>query len=175
MILDRLLARGPAKVAAAALLRGLVLQSRGPALYERMGAQDTPEGRFEMLGLHAIVLIDRLARDADAASVRQALFDAFIGDLDGALREMGVGDLAVGKRMRSLAQAFYGRARAYDAAFNALPNPAELIQVIARTVLDAQSDPDAKPLAGYVERCRDDLAEQETALLVAGLARWPAP
>ncbi len=175
MIFERLLAKGPAKVAAGALLRGLVLQSRVPLLYEHMGAQDTPEGRFEMLSLHVIVLIDRLAKDAEAAPVRQALFDAVMSDLDGALREMGVGDLAVGKRMRILAEAFYGRALAYQSAFNALPDRAELLEVIARNVLTAPAGQNGSFLADYVERCRVSLAAQPTTSLAAGRAQWPAP
>src|SRR5882724_2855145 len=107
VILDRLLGAKPAGGPARALYDGAVSQGREPALYERMGAPDTVEGRFEVLTLHLILLIDRLDRREPAeARARQALFDVYVHNLDGALREMGVGDLAVGKRMRRLAEAF---------------------------------------------------------------------
>lgn len=176
MILDRLLGKTPARSAVRALYDGAVSQGREPALYERMGAPDTVEGRFEILTLHVILLIDRLDRLEPAeAHARQALFDVYVHDLDGALREMGVGDLAVGKRMRKLGEAFYGRARAYETAFEALPDQTPLRALIARTVLDGAARSDPAALAAYVALCRAALADCETAALVAGAARWPAP
>nr|MBA3812205.1 hypothetical protein [Caulobacteraceae bacterium] len=136
-ILGGLRGKKPAASAPRALHDGAVARSRQAALYERMGAPDTVEGRFEVLTLHVILLIDRLGRsDPAEASARQELFDVYLADLDGALREMGVGDLAVGKRMRKLGEAFYGRAASYEAALAALPEVAPLEALIARTVLD---------------------------------------
>lgn len=159
-----------------ALHDGAVSQGRDPALYASMGAPDTVEGRFELLTAHVILLIDRLDRgDPGEAAVRQDLFDVYVADLDAALREMGVGDLAVGKRMRKLGEAFYGRAKAYQTAFAALPDAAPLEGVIARTVLDGAPEADPAPLSAYVARCRAHLARCETASLLAGVADWPAP
>lgn len=171
-----LLGKKPAASAPRALHEGAVARSRQAALYARMGAPDTVEGRFEALTLHVILLIDRLGRrDPAQAAAGQALFDVYLADLDGALREMGVGDLAVGKRMRELGQAFYGRASAYEAAFAALPDMAPLQALIARTVLQGASDADPACLADYVARCRASLARGDTASLLAGAARWPDP
>jgi cytochrome b pre-mRNA-processing protein 3 len=170
MFLDRLLARNPAKTTAIALHAAAAAQGRQPALYRDMGVPDTVEGRFEMLTLHVILLVDRLKDEKVAADVRQALFDTYIRDLDGALREMGVGDLAVGKKMRKLGEAFYGRAKAYDAAFTALPDQTPLAEVISRTAL---GDADGGPLAAYVAGCRQALAAQPTAELVTGVVSWP--
>lgn len=175
MFLDRFRAGRAEKRVARRLYDAAVAQGRQPALYARMGAPDTPEGRFEILTLHVILLIDRLGRDnPDAARLRQALFDVYLSDLDGALREMSVGDLAVGKRMKRLGQAFYGRARAYDAAFKALPDLAKLEGLAGRTVLDGQAGVDPTPLAAYVARTRESLAAGETAALLAGGVTWPA-
>lgn len=170
MFLDRLLAKNPAKTAAIALHATASAQGRQPALYRDMSVPDTVDGRFEMLTLHVILLVDRLKDEGGAADVRQALFDTYIRDLDGALREMGVGDLAVGKKMRKLGEAFYGRARAYDTAFKALPDLAPLADVASRTVL---GDADGAPLAAYIDRCRQALAGQPTASLVTGEVVWP--
>ncbi len=155
------------------LYQTAVIQSRRPALYAEMGAPDSVEGRFELLTLHVILLIDRLAGDTDAAATRQALFDVFLSDLDGALREMGVGDLAVGKRMKKLGQIFYGRARAYDAAFSDLPDVSRLEALCARTILAGLDGADPEGLAAYAARQRGQLAALETAGLLSGELTWP--
>ena len=176
MILARLGARRPAKGAGRTLYDGAVKQARTPALYAAMGAPDTAEGRFELLTLHVILLVDRLAGAGEEAQAsRQALFDVYVSDLDGALREMGVGDLAVGKRMKALGKAFYGRAAAYRDAFAALPARGLLEDLIARTLLAGVADGDPSLLADYVLTCRESLAAEDEARLLAGESPWPAP
>ena len=96
-----------------ALYEAATRQARQPAFYERLGAPDTVEGRFELYSLHVVLLLNRLKGEGDAA---QALFDTYVSALDHTLREMGVGDLTVPKKMRKLGEAFYGRAKAYQAA-----------------------------------------------------------
>jgi len=173
MIFDRLLGVRPARTAARALHDAAAGQARSPALYAQLGAPDTVEGRFELLTLHVILLIDRLkGQGAPAAEVSQALFDIYVRDLDGALREMGVGDLAVPKRMRKLAQAFYGRAAALGSAFDAPEG--ELEKVVARTVLQAAPEADPASLAAYIRGARAALAAADTAALIGGHAEWPA-
>jgi len=176
VFVDRLRAKRSEKSAARRLYDEAVAQGRRPALYARLGAPDTVEGRFEILTAHVILLIDRLKGDGpQAAHLRQALFDVYVGDLDGALREMSVGDLAVGRRMKKLGEAFYGRARAYDAAFRELPDLTMLGDVIARTVLEGTASVDPALLAAYIARRREDLLTCETASLLEGRAGWPAP
>jgi cytochrome b pre-mRNA-processing protein 3 len=171
MFLDRLLGKTPAKAIGVRLHAAAVAQGRTPALYADMGVPDTVEGRFELLTLHVILLVDRLKdQDTVAAEIRQALFDVYVGDLDGALREMGVGDVSVGKKMRKLGEAFYGRAKAYDTAFKALPEVGELRGVIARTV---PAGADATALAAYVAACRTALAAQPLSTVCAGEVSWP--
>jgi len=147
-----------------------VAHSRAEELYRQCGAPDTVEGRFEMLTLHVLLLIDRLKGDDPALrDLRQHLFDAFISQLDGAMREMGVGDLVMGKRMRKLGEAFYGRAKAYDSAFGALPDRAALEALVARTVFsDTPSRPPAD-MADYVVAARVRLAGIPTEALMEGL------
>lgn len=174
MFLDRLRARKAEKRAAQGLYDAAVGQARAPAFYALMGAPDTTEGRFEILTLHVILLIDRLAHDGrEAAGLRQALFDTYLSNLDAALREMGVGDLAVGKRMRTLGQAFYGRARAYCDAFTSLPDIRQIAGVVARTALEGLAV-DPAPLAAYIARTRDSLATCQARALLDGRPIWPA-
>ena len=102
------------------LYGAIVAQARSPAFYRDYDVPDTMEGRFDLIVLHLVLLIERLGRDADAGrGIGQQLFDVFCRDLDANLREMGVGDLAVPKRMRAFGEAFYGRQAAYVAAFAA--------------------------------------------------------
>lgn len=178
MILDRLFRPRQAQAAARALYAGVVAQARSPALYTQMGAPDTVEGRFELYTLHVMLLLDRFRGQGPAAAeTSQALFDTYLQALDDALREMGVGDLSVGKKMRKLGEAFYGRAKSYETAFGALPDPEPLTALLSRTVY-AQTDAEqgvaenAGTLADYVLAQRAAIAEQATESLVAGDAAW---
>ena len=172
----RLLAKSPAKRVGEQLYQEAARQARTPALYLHMGAPDTVEGRFELLTLHVILLVERLrVNDAEASAVRQCLFDAYVSNLDGALREMGVGDLAVGKRMRKLGEAFYGRAQAYDEAFAELPDPTALKDLLSRTVLRDLEATDAMPLSIYVEACRERLHACDLVEILNAAPRWANP
>jgi cytochrome b pre-mRNA-processing protein 3 len=154
------------------LYAAAVQQARRPALYAQMGAPDTIEGRFELLTLHIILLIEALRdRGEGPRASSQALFDVYVSNLDGALREMGVGDLTVGKRMRTLGGAFYGRAAAYREALAALPDASALESLIGRTVMQNNGDPTA--LAAYAARCWKCLAATETPQLLNGDPPWP--
>ncbi len=161
-----------ARTSAERLHAAAVARSRSPALYACMGAPDTVEGRFEVLVAHVVLLLDRLKGEAGPASeVRQGLFDAFVSHLDGAMREMGVGDLAMAKRMRKLGEAIYGRLAAYGEAFERLPHTAELEGVVARTILDGLDFP-ADALARDLAAARARLAGQSVADLIAGAPAW---
>ncbi|HEY8574656.1 ubiquinol-cytochrome C chaperone family protein [Phenylobacterium sp.] len=174
-MLNRLFRPRPAQVAGRALYARAVDQARAPAFYERYAAPDTTEGRFELYSLHVLLLIDRLQGEGDAAAeVNQALFDAFVKSLDDALREMGVGDLSVGKKMRKLGEAFFGRAKNYRAAFEALPDREPLEALLARTVY-AGADSRAAELADYVLAQREALAGQPAAAILEGHVEWRAP
>lgn len=175
MFLDRLFKPRPAKLAGAELYASAARQARAPAFYEAFGVADTREGRFELYSLHIILLLDRLKGQGEAAAeTAQALFDAYIRGLDDAFRELGVGDLSVGKKMKKLGEAFYGRLRSYEEAFGALPDRGPLEALIARTVLDGVQG-DAQGLAAYALATREALAGQSLDDLLAGTASWPSP
>lgn len=163
----------PALAAGRALYPLIVAQARAPALYAELGVPDTPEGRFEAYSAHVYLVLERLKGQGDqAAETAQALFDTYLSDLDHALRELGVGDLSVGKRMRKLGEAFYGRVRAFEEALAALPDAAELEALLARTVYvdgDAARAPD---LAAYLLRQRQALADQPLDRFFAGELAW---
>jgi cytochrome b pre-mRNA-processing protein 3 len=138
-----------------------------------MAAPDTLEGRFELYTLHVILLVLRLkGQGVDAAAAGQALFDAYLQSLDIALREMGVGDLSVGKKMKKLGRAFYGRVQAYDSA---QATPDELDDLVARTVYEGVDGADAAPLVRYARAASKGFASQPLDRLLAGEAHWPEP
>lgn len=163
----------PAQKAGRALYASTVAQARSPALYSDLGAPDTPEGRFEIYSLHVYLLLERLKGQGEqAAETAQALFDTYVSALDNALREMGVGDLAVGKRMRKLGEAFYGRIRSYEEALGALPDRALLEALLTRTVYADAQVARSPALAAYVIGQREHLATQPLGRFHAGEVTW---
>lgn len=172
-MLKRLFRPHPTDDAGRALYAAVVEQSRAPALYESLGAPDTVEGRFEIYSLHVVLLLDRLNQPGEQVkATSQALFDTYVKALDHALRELGVGDLSVGKKMRKLGEAFFGRAKSYHAAFAALPDAEPLRELLTRTVY-AEGDPSHVPaLADYVTTQRAHLAAQPLDGLLAGQVDW---
>ena len=92
--------------------------------------------------------------------------------LDHALREMGVGDLSVGKKMRKLGEALFGRARSYETAFHALPATELLEALLIRTIFAQAEGADAARLAAYVLNQRAALAAQPLERLLAGDIDW---
>ncbi len=110
--------RGKQERAAYHLYGSAVAAARDPYLYATLGVPDTLDGRFDAICLHVYLLIRRLNQDGAAgAEMAQAVFDAMFHDMDINLREMGVGDMSVGKRNRKMWEAFHGRSAAYAAAW----------------------------------------------------------
>jgi cytochrome b pre-mRNA-processing protein 3 len=176
LILDIPRVRSAAKIIGRSLYETAVRQARTTALYTEMGAPDTVEGRFELLTLHVILLISRLKEDSAALTeIRQSVFDTYIGDLDGALREMGVGDLSVGKRMKALGAAFYGRADSFERALAKLPSTVDLESLLSRTVLAEGHVKNSAAMTDYVLHCHMTLGATETPRFLEGRATWPAP
>jgi len=175
-MLKRLFRPNPTRDIGRMLYAAVVEQSRTPALYEALAAPDTVEGRFEIYTLHVVLLLDRLNVPGEQAkATSQALFDTYVKALDHALREMGVGDLSVGKKMRRLGEAFFGRVKSYHAAFAALPDPGPLQDLLARTVY-AEADASRGPaLADYVTAQRTHLGAQPIESLLEGRVDWRAP
>lgn len=174
-MLKRLFRPNRAYEAGQALYRTAAAQARDPVFYADVGAPDTVEGRFELYMIHVILLAMRLrGHGARAGETSQVMFDAFLRGLDDAMREMGVGDLSVGKKMRKLGEAFYGRAKRYDAAID---DPAELQALVRRTLYADVEAPAAETgaaaVAAYVRRAHEVLAAQPMDALLAGEAHFP--
>ncbi len=177
----RLFRPRPAKLAGRALFECAAAHARTPALYRDGGAPDTVEGRFECYALHVDLVLHRLkGQGPEAAEVGQALFDRFLDNLDEGLRDMGVGDLSVGKKMRKLGEAIYGRMKGYDAALDAAiasaggaPDLAPLAALIGRVLFNADDAPQGGPLAAYAATCARALAAQPLSEVLAAELAWP--
>jgi cytochrome b pre-mRNA-processing protein 3 len=171
------------------LYGAIVAQARKPAFYSGYGVPDTLEGRFDLIVLHLVLVLSQTSplagqdgrqngRQADgtASAIGQKLFDAFCQDLDHNLREMGVGDLAVPKRMRGFAEAFYGRQAAYLAAL-AAPDQRELENALARNIFGVTKAGEGSPqlgavrLAAYVRAVLSQFKVQRHGALDAALWR----
>jgi cytochrome b pre-mRNA-processing protein 3 len=151
-----------------------VAAAREPYLFTKHGVPDTLDGRFDLIGLYAFLLINRLRfLPEPGPAVAQAVFDAMFSDMDLALREMGVGDLSVGRRVRAMWEAFHGRARAYEQALGSEDADA-LPEALARNVWRGAAPPGeaAAALARLVRAQHQHLASLDAAKLFAGDASF---
>ena len=151
----------------------IVTQAREPIFYRDLGVPDTVNGRFDLLLLHLWLLLRRLRVAQDGAELSQALFDRFCEDMDDNLREMGVGDQTVPKRMRAFGEAFYGRVQAYDQAIEA--GIEALAQAICKNILNGSGLDQARQLATYAMMADVNLGRAGDSALLQGSFRFPAP
>jgi cytochrome b pre-mRNA-processing protein 3 len=153
-----------------------VAAARAPAYYADLGVPDSLDGRFDLVGLHVFLLIRRLrALPPPGAALAQAVFDAMFNDMDVNLREIGVGDMSVGKKVKQMWEAFHGRAAAYQSALGS-PDPAELEAALARNVWRGLAPPGQAAALARVARAQDAcLATQDLAGFRAGAVRFLPP
>ncbi len=173
----------------AALYRSIVTEARHPEFYLAYGVPDTVTGRFDMIVLMIAVVLHRLRAEPevepegrrradggpDPALRAQELVDFFFSDMDRSMREMGVGDLSMSKRMKKLAHAWNGRFIAYDAALDD-EDASELAAAISRNVLaDVDDRSGAAALASHVLAATSRLSGTAVADVLAGRIDWPDP
>jgi len=157
----------------ATLYKRVATASRAAGLYSALGIPDTLEGRFESLSLHMVLVLRALRRmPAPAGDVASDLTDAFFRDMDASLREMGVGDTAVPKRMKKLAASFYGRAHAYDGPLDA-GDEAALATALGRNAYGA--DAPATALARYAFAADRSLMEADLDAFLEPGPAFPRP
>ena len=150
----------------------IVAAVRVPVFYTDYGVADTFEGRFELLALHAGLVLRRLnAAEPPGPAVAQDLVDTIFGHLDSDLREAGVGDVTVPKRMKKLAEAFLGRSSAYDQALRL--DPDSLPAALARNVFAGRAD--GTRLAAYVSTACRSLESASLSSLLGRSLPFPDP
>lgn len=144
----------------------IVAQSRLPAHYGPSGLPDTVEGRFESLSLHVLLVLRRLRALPDpAGDVAQDLVDRVFAHLEIALRELGIGDMGVPKRMKKIAGAFYDRTRLYDPLLDRAEPDALAAEIAGHLGIDASR---LVPLARYGLATEALLDGCDLATLLAG-------
>ncbi len=162
--------------AADSIYAAIVAQARRPEFYIDAGVPDTLDGRFDVLVIHAFLFFHRLKGEGDAAQkCGQLVFDAMFADLEQNLREMGVGDMSIGKKVRKMGSAFYGATKAYDEGLAHHPTqPEVLTDALRRNVFaEAVANDGASRLADYMTRCAESLSQQNIDVLLSGNVAFP--
>lgn len=157
----------PAQEQAERLYLQVVAQARQPVFYTDYRVPDTVDGRFEMIALHSWLLIQKLHKD-NAPNVAQALFDQMFLDMDRSMREMGIGDLSVPKKMKVMMSAFNGRSQAYAKAF---AEPALLHDTVRRNIygtLKIMEDATVTAMCEYVKAQKTYVDVQDLPRLLNG-------
>ncbi len=157
------------------LYNDLVAHARNPVFYTSYGVPDSELGRFEMICLHAFLLFRRLGKtDNDGRELSQAVHDLMFADIDRTLREQGIGDMGIGKRVKKLARNLYGRIAAYEAGFAA--GPEELREALQRNLYATAtaSDREIEAMAAYIVDAIEALDGQPAPDVMAGQVSFPA-
>lgn len=168
----------PQRDAAQSLYLKAVEKARDPLFYTQLKVADTVDGRFDLIVVHVMLVMRRLRAAASGAVVAQALFDFMFQDMDRSLREMGVGDLSVGRHIKTMAKAFYGRAEAYEAGIDEVADAgdAKLTAALRELIYRQDVPPDAVAgLADYVMRADRHLQAQDAAQVASGAINLAVP
>lgn len=174
-LLQRLAALFTAPVAEPAIVllyQACVKQARSEEFYRVLDVPDTVDGRFDLIVLHVYLAMRRLGANMD---VKQQLFDLMFADMDQSLREMGVGDMSIGKRIKPMIGAFYGRTQAYE---NALAEKdGALVNALARNLYGkiTPSPEVLQKMADYVRRAVVMLDQQDVADIANGNVKFSNP
>jgi cytochrome b pre-mRNA-processing protein 3 len=174
MIFARWRARRASRAVIEQILGEIVAAARRPALYQALEAPDRIDGRFELLTLHAGLVLRRLKTLGGLAdAMAQELVNSVFLHFDDTLREMGLSDIAVSKRLKAMGRAFYGRNAAYAAALEE-GSAARLAEALARNVYGADAAPRAGALASYVASLDVALAAIPLDTFATGDFRFPS-
>lgn len=145
-------------------------RAREPVFYREYGVADSIDGRFDLVALHAWLVLEALQESGETV-LAQSFVNALFARFDDALREQGVGDIGIGRRMKKMASAFYGRLRAYSAS----ADDSQLTAAILRNVYrgDRSRVDSAASLAKYVGVVREEMI---SCCLASGELRFaPVP
>jgi cytochrome b pre-mRNA-processing protein 3 len=159
----------------------IVAAARRPVFYTNLAVPDTVDGRFDMIALHSFLVMNRLKtavrEGTGRESFAQALVDEVFRDMDRSLREMGVGDLSVGKRVRKMAEVFYGRAEAYRAALNKPLSERQLAleDAVSRNIFAGHDNGSAKQIGLYILTASDHLERISIDNIMSGDFSFPDP
>jgi len=174
---------------AVALYAAVVEQARKPVFYTAMKVPDTVDGRFDMIVLHLFLILNRFPREDRQDPVLRAMLEEHFADMDNSLREIGVGDLSVPKKIHRMIDALYGRFETYEKALTGPTPEAEMAGALARNVYRgavledqhpavppaADLTPVGEALTRYVLQARAALAAQDPSAILSGKVSFPEP
>ncbi len=152
----------------------VVAAGRQPALYARWGVPDTPIGRYEAIGLHMILFLHRTRGGSEAMEqLSQDVLDEFFLELDHSIRELGVGDAGVPKRMKKLGKMFYGRMKPYWTALDE-NNVENLADAVIRNVSPENMDGlNGHAIATYMIKGAEQLSALTDDAVLRGELSFP--
>lgn len=172
---------------AVALYAAVVEQARQPVFYTAMKVPDTVDGRFDMIVLHLFLILNRFPREDRQDPVLRAMLEEHFADMDNSLREIGVGDLSVPKKIHRMIDALYGRFETYEKALTGATPVEDMADALARNVYRGAllEEPEAAPapddtttgegLTRYVLQARAALAAQDPSAILGGKVSFPEP
>ena len=172
---SRLIRKNAGKEPACRLFAVIVSQSRQPSFYQQLGVPDTLDGRFELLVLHTFLIVRQLRRGNFKHQLGRDIMTLLFDDFDLSLRETGVGDMGIGRRIKTMADGFYGRSEAYEVGL--ADGGTKLADAIARNIFRGDySTASLTSLEAYVRREARALEQASEADLLAGKVVYgPAP
>ncbi len=149
-------------MAAKGLYDAIVGQARSPVFYRALKVPDTIDGRFDLLVLHLYLVLDRLKAMGKGSELAQALTTMTFGGFDGALRDLGVSDVGLSRKLKAMANAYYGRMEAYSEAGDSHEH---LAAAVLRNIYrgDEARSGEAAKLARYVTAVRKRLGDGAAA------------
>lgn len=166
---------------AVALYGAVVEQARKPTFYTEMKVADTVDGRFDMIVLHLFLILNRFPKAERQNPVLRAMLEEHFADMDNSLREIGVGDLSVPKKIHRMIDALYGRFENYEKALGGSTPVEDMCGALARNVYREETMEDPANATGlerltrYVLEAQARLARQEPAAILAGTVEFPPP
>lgn len=166
-MLTWLRARSQSARKATELYGSIVTAARREAFYAEHGIPDTPDGRFAMVVAHTYLVLERLSREGAAGrELSRTLVEAFVTDMDDCMREMGVGDLIVPRKVKKAAGALYDCVAEFDKAADG--GEAALADAVHRTLLPSEAPAVARQVAAYMTKAATGIAAQPASDVLSG-------
>jgi cytochrome b pre-mRNA-processing protein 3 len=173
-MLDSLRTRADLRRKAGEIYGAVVTQARSEHFYAEQGVPDTPTGRYEMVTLHLVLVLERLRQAGSTSALPRLLAETFVVDMDDSLRELATGDLTVPKKIRRVAAGLYDRTMTYRAALESRDDAA-LTAALNAHVYDGTQNPHAAQLARYVRNAAASLAAIDIEKTLLAGSGFPHP
>jgi cytochrome b pre-mRNA-processing protein 3 len=169
--------QSPERMKARALHEAVILAARRPVLYTHAGVPDTVDGRLDCIALHAFMLFRRMTGVAGWDEIGSELSSEIVADFDRSLREMGIGDMSIGKKVKRTSQVFFHRFDAYWGAVTEAEGAEPLSALLPRTVFQGNpvSEEDVAAMIRYMEAQHAHLGALDATAILDGALSFADP